>query len=106
MVDLPWKRCAADVVYSDAAPLRPEELARAQPNAPRNWDHFVVYVRPMLKDDPEVLRFVLAHELAHVAFGQWASEEDCDRFAGHLLGLDHATFRRRITQYRTKLGLD
>jgi hypothetical protein len=74
----------------------------------RNPEHDgrVLYLRPMLRDQPELVRLAIAYLIPLINYGDVVTDEICVHFGATLLGLAPEEFYRRICDLAERVGAE
>ena len=66
----------------------------------------VIYLRPMLRDRPELTRLAVAYLLPVINYGDIVTDEICVHYGAELLGLTPEDFYQRICRLADEVGAE
>ena len=69
-------------------------------------DGRVLYLRPMLRDEPELVLLAVAYFIPLINYGEIVTDELCVRYGAALLGMMPEDYYRRICDLAEKVGAE
>ncbi len=95
-------RYPCDLVF-DAAPLMPGEFAFPVPKGARPEDGFTMHIHPVFQSRLDEVPLLVLYQLVVVNYGEFASNEDAERFGAAALGLDQESYYRALCRLADSL---